>query len=215
MNFYMMSQILIVDDHSIVRTGIKMLLEGQPDVSADEADDGRAALKRIKERRYDLILLDINMPGIDCSQLINAILSFNPDLNILIFSMNEEELFARHYLKLGVKGFLSKRSSQDEILYAIKQVLGGKRYISRELAEMLGDQMNGSKHENPFRTLSQRELTVVGYLLKGNKISEIGELMKLHASTISTYRNRIFEKLNIKSLIDLTELARIHQFSVN
>lgn len=210
-----MFKILIVDDHSIVRTGIKMLLEGQLDMSADEAEDGRVALNRIKEKKYDLILLDINMPGIDCSQLINAILSFNPDLCILIFSMNEEELFARHYLKLGVKGFLSKRSSPDEIIYAIKQVLNGKRYISRELAEMLGDQMDGIKNENPFGMLSQRELTVVGYLLKGNKISEIGELMHLHASTVSTYRNRIFEKLNIKSLIDLTELARIHHFSIN
>lgn len=210
-----MSQILIVDDHSIVRTGIKVLLEAQLNMSADEADDGRAALKLIKERKYDLILLDINMPGMDCSQLINAVLSFDPDSSILIFSMNEEELFARHYLKLGVKGFLSKRSSPDEIIYAIRQVLSGKRYISRELAEMLGDQMNGHKNENPFRTLSQRELTVVSYLLKGNKISEIGDLMNLHASTISTYRNRIFEKLNIKSLIDLTELARIHHFSIN
>jgi two-component system invasion response regulator UvrY len=210
-----MSQILIVDDHSIVRTGIKMLLEGQLNMVADEAEDGRAALNRIKEKKYDLILLDINMPGIDCSQLINAVLSYDPDISILIFSMNEEELFARHYLKLGVKGFLSKRSSPDEIIYAIKQVLSGKRYISRELAEILGDQMNGPKHENPFQSLSQRELTVVGYLLKGNKISEIGELMNLHASTISTYRNRIFEKLTIKSLIDLTELARIHNFSIN
>ncbi len=210
-----MSQILIVDDHSIVRTGIKMLLEGQLSVSADEADDGRVALKRIKEKKYDLILLDINMPGIDCSQLINAILNFDAELNILIFSMNEEELFARHYLKLGVKGFLSKRSSPDEIMYAIKKVLDGKRYISRELAEILGDQLDGFKNENPFGTLSQRELTVVGYLLKGTKISEIGELMNLHASTISTYRNRIYEKLNIKSLIDLTELARIHNFSTN
>jgi two-component system invasion response regulator UvrY len=210
-----MSQILIVDDHSIVRTGIKVLLEAQLNMSADEADDGRAALKLIKDRKYDLILLDINMPGMDCSQLINAVLSFDPDSNILIFSMNEEELFARHYLKLGVKGFLSKRSSPDEIIYAIRQVLSGKRYISRELAEMLGDQMNGHKNENPFLTLSQRELTVVSYLLKGNKISEIGDLMNLHASTISTYRNRIFEKLNIKSLIDLTELARIHHFSIN
>jgi two-component system invasion response regulator UvrY len=210
-----MSQILIVDDHSIVRTGIKMLLEGQLNMAADEADGGRAALARIKEKKYDLILLDINMPGMDCSQLINAVLNFDPELSILIFSMNEEELFARHYLKLGVKGFLSKRSTPDEIMYAIKQVLSGKRYISRELAEIVGDQLNGFKNENPFGTLSQRELTVVGYLLKGSKISEIGELMNLHASTISTYRNRIFEKLNIKSLIDLTELARIHNFSIN
>jgi DNA-binding NarL/FixJ family response regulator len=209
-----MSKILIVDDHSIVRTGIKMLLEGQPNVFADEADDGRAALNLIKDRKYDLMLLDINMPGMDCDQLINAVSGVDPDLSILIFSMNEEELFARHYLKLGVKGFLSKRSPPDEIIYAIKQVLSGKRYISRELAEMLSG-MSELKNDNPFLSLSQRELTVVSHLLRGNKISKIGELMNLHASTISTYRTRIYEKLNIKSLIDLTELARIHHFSIN
>jgi two-component system invasion response regulator UvrY len=209
-----MSKILIVDDHSIVRTGIKMLLEGQPNMFADEADDGRAALNLIKDRKYDLMLLDINMPGMDCDQLINAVSGVDPDLNILIFSMNEEELFARHYLKLGVKGFLSKRSPPDEIIYAIKQVLNGKRYISRELAEMLSG-LSELKNENPFLSLSQRELTVVGHLLRGMKISKIGELMNLHASTVSTYRTRIYEKLNIKSLIDLTELARIHHFSIN
>lgn len=209
-----MSKILIVDDHSIVRTGIKMLLEGQTNVFADEADDGRAALNLIKDRKYDLMLLDINMPGMDCDQLINAVTGIDPDLSILIFSMNEEELFARHYLKLGVKGFLSKRSPPDEIIYAIKQVLNGKRYISRELAEMLSG-MSEIKNENPFLSLSQRELTVVGHLLRGMKISKIGELMNLHASTVSTYRTRIYEKLNIKSLIDLTELARIHHFSIN
>jgi two-component system invasion response regulator UvrY len=209
-----MSKILIVDDHSIVRTGIKMLLEGQPNMFADEADDGRTALNLIKDRKYDLMLLDINMPGMDCDQLINAVSGVDPDLSILIFSMNEEELFARHYLKLGVKGFLSKRSPPDEIIYAIKQVLNGKRYISRELAEMLSG-MSELKNENPFLSLSQRELTVVGHLLRGMKISKIGELMNLHASTVSTYRTRIYEKLNIKSLIDLTELARIHHFSIN
>jgi two-component system invasion response regulator UvrY len=209
-----MSKILIVDDHSIVRTGIKMLLEGQPNMFADEADDGRAALNLIKDRKYDLMLLDINMPGMDCDQLINAVSGVDPDLSILIFSMNEEELFARHYLKLGVKGFLSKRSPPDEIIYAIKQVLNGKRYISRELAEMLSG-MSELKNENPFLSLSQRELTVVGHLLRGMKISKIGELMNLHASTVSTYRTRIYEKLNIKSLIDLTELARIHHLSIN
>ena len=207
-----MFQILIVDDHSIVRTGIKVLVEDRLNILSDEASDGRSALEQLKEKAYDVILLDINMPDTDCGALLTTILRVSPEARVLIFSMNEEELFAKHYMKLGAMGFLSKRSSESEIILAIKQVINGKRYISREFAEMLGDEISGIKNQNPFNTLSERELTVVGYLLKGNKISTIGEIMSLHPSTIGTYRTRIFEKLNIKSLIDLTELARIYNF---
>lgn len=207
-----MPQILIVDDHSIVRTGIKLLLENQLDIVCDEASDGMTTLELLKEKIYDVILLDINMPDTDCGALLATILRVSPETNVLIFSMNEEELFARHYMKLGAKGFLSKKSSESEIILAIKQVLGGRRYISREFAEILGDEISGVKTINPFNTLSERELTVVGYLIKGVKISTISEIMNLHPSTISTYRIRIFEKLNIKNLIDLTELARIYNF---
>lgn len=207
-----MFQILIVDDHSIVRTGIKLLVEDRLGIPSDEASDGKTALEKLKEKNYDIILLDINMPDTDCGTLLTTIIRISPEAKVLIFSMNEEELFAKHYLKLGAKGFLSKRSSESEIILAIKQVINGKRYISREFAEILGDELGGSKTQNPFNLLSERELTVVGYLLKGNKISVIGDIMSLHPSTIGTYRTRIFEKLNIKSLIDLTELARIYNF---
>ena len=207
-----MFQILIVDDHSIVRTGIKVLVEDRLNITSDEASDGRTALERLKEKEYDVILLDINMPDTDCGTLLTTITRIAPETKVRIFSMNEEELFAKHYLKLGAKGFLSKKSSESEIILAIKQVINGKRYISREFAEMLGDELSGIKTHNPFNMLSERELTVVGYLMKGNKISTIGEIMNLHPSTIGTYRTRIFEKLNIKSLIDLTELARIYNF---
>lgn len=207
-----MPQILIVDDHSIVRTGIKLLLENQLDIVCDEASDGITTLELLKEKMYDVILLDINMPDTDCGALLATILRVSPETHVLIFSMNEEELFARHYMKLGAKGFLSKKSSESEIILAIKQVLSGRRYISREFAEILGDEISGVKTINPFNTLSERELTVVGYLIKGVKISTISEIMNLHPSTISTYRIRIFEKLNIKNLIDLTELARIYNF---
>lgn len=207
-----MPQILIVDDHSIVRTGIKLLLENQLDIVSDEASDGITTLELLKENLYDVILLDINMPDTDCGALLATIFRMAPETKVLIFSMNEEELFARHYMKLGAKGFLSKRSSESEIILAIKQVLSGRRYISREFAEILGDEISGVKTVNPFNTLSERELTVVGYLIKGVKISTISDIMSLHPSTISTYRIRIFEKLNIKNLIDLTELARIYNF---
>ena len=131
-------------------------------------------------------------------------------MKVLIFSMNEEDLFARHYLKSGARGFLSKKSTDAEIIQAIQQVLNGKRYISPNLAELLGDDIAGNKNINPFESLSERELSVVSHLLRGNTISAISEIMSLHPSTVGTYKTRIFEKLAIKSLIDLTELARIY-----
>lgn len=205
-----MYTILIIDDHSIVRTGIKLLVKEQLNAITEEASDGKIALKKIKEKNYDLLLLDINMPDTDCGKLLSTILSISPETKVLIFSMNEEDLFARHYLKLGAKGFLNKKSSDTQIMQAIQQVLNGKRYISPQLAETFGEDIAGTKNANPFEMLSERELTVVGHLLKGNSISSISEIMTLHPSTIGTYKTRIFEKLSIKSLIDLTELARIY-----
>ena len=205
-----MYNILIIDDHSIVRTGIKLLVKEHLNATTEEAADGKIALKKIKEKKYDLLLLDINMPDTDCGKLLSTILTISPDTKVLIFSMNEEDLFARHYLKLGAKGFLNKKSSDTQIMQAIQQVLTGKRYISPQLAETFGEDIAGAKNVNPFEMLSERELTVVGHLLKGNSISGISEIMMLHPSTIGTYKTRIFEKLAIKSLIDLTELARIY-----
>lgn len=205
-----MHTLLIIDDHSIVRTGIKLLAKEHLAVITDEAADGRIALRKIKETKYDLLLLDINIPDTDCGKLLSTILTISPNTKVLIFSMNEEDLFARHYLKSGAKGFLSKKSSDAEIIRAIQQVLSGKRYISPQLAELLGDDLAGNKNTNPFETLSERELSVVNHLLRGNSISAISEIMTLHPSTVGTYKTRIFEKLAIKSLIDLTELARIY-----
>jgi two-component system invasion response regulator UvrY len=206
-----MYQILIVDDHAIVRTGLEVMISQHIDATTDTAGDGKTALKKIKEKDYDLLILDINMPDTDCGQLISTIQSLKPELSILIFSMNEEAIFATYYLKLGAKGFLSKNSMDDEIVFAIKQVLRGKKFISAEILESMGnDKTLGNK--NPFQTLSERELTVTHHLLKGKNVLEISQIMNLHTSTVGTYRTRIFEKLGIKSLVDLAELSRIHNF---
>jgi two-component system invasion response regulator UvrY len=206
-----MHQILIVDDHAIVRTGLEVLISQHLEAETDTASDGKTVIKKIKEKNYDLLILDINMPDTDCGKLISTIQSLKPELSILIFSMNEETLFAAHYLKLGAKGFLSKNSVDEDIIYAIRQTLNGKKFISAELLETIGSS-KGHGNANLFHTLSERELTVTHHLLKGKNILEISQIMNLHTSTVGTYRTRIFEKLNIKNLVDLTELARIHNF---
>jgi two-component system invasion response regulator UvrY len=206
-----MHQILIVDDHAIVRTGLEVLISQHLEAETDTASDGKTVIKKIKEKNYDLLILDINMPDTDSGKLISTIQSLKPELSILIFSMNDETLFAAHYLKLGAKGFLSKNSVDEDIIYAIRQTLNGKKYISAELLEVMGNS-KGYGNINLFHTLSERELTVTHHLLKGKNILEISQIMNLHTSTVGTYRTRIFEKLNIKNLVDLAELARIHNF---
>ncbi len=206
-----MHQILIVDDHSIVRTGLGLLISQHLEAKTDTASEGNTALKKIRENNFDLLILDINMPDTDPGNLMSAILGLKPDLRILIFSMNEEALFATHYLKLGAMGFLHKNSPDEDIIYAIRQILKGKKYISPDLIGLIGTDKSLTD-TNFFHTLSERELTVTHHLLKGKNILEISQIMNLHASTVGTYRTRIFEKLGIKSLVDLVELARIHHF---
>lgn len=207
-----MSHILIVDDHSVVRTGLAVLLSEQLHAETDIAADGKTAIKKIKEKNYDLVILDINMPDTDCGSLLSTFCVLRSDIRILIFSMNEEALFGRHYMKMGAKGYLSKNALDDEIIYAVNQVLSGKKYMSPELIESFGDHISGVKNSNPFHALSERELRVAHHLLKGKNILEISQVMNLHTSTVGTDKTRLFEKLGIKSLVDLTELARIYNF---
>lgn len=204
-----MHRILIVDDHSIVRIGLEVLINEHLQAQIDSASDGKEAIRKVKEIPYDLLILDINMPDTDCGTLVLTIKGLRPQLPVLIFSMNDESLFALHYVKLGANGFLSKNAQDEDIIYAIRQILKGKKYINPELFETERSDTMGT---NPFKVLSERELTVVHHLLKGKNILEISKIMNLHTSTIGTYRTRIFEKLNITNLVDLTELARIHQF---
>src|SRR4051812_27328735 len=207
-----MYQILIVDDHSIVRTGLEVLIKGRLQAETAVAPDGKTAVKKVTEKNYDLVILDINMPGSDCGNLLSTFRSLRPDICILIFSMNEEDLFAAHYLRMGAKGFLSKNATDEEIINALQQVLKGKKYMSPGLIQSLGSSIAGVKNSNPFHSLSERELGVTHHLLKGKNILEISQIMNLHTSTVGTYRTRVFEKLGIKNLVDLTELARIYYF---
>lgn len=207
-----MYQILIVDDHSVVRTGLAVLITEQFPAEADIAPDGKTAIKKIKEKNYDLVILDINMPETDCGNLLSTFCSLKPGIRILIFSMNEETLFAKHYLKMGAKGYLSKNALDEEIIQAVQHVLNGKKYMSRELLESFGDEISGIQNSNPFHLLSERELRVAHHLLKGKNIIEISQVMNIHTSTVGTDKIKIFEKLGIKNLVDLTELARIYNF---
>ncbi|MDB5199319.1 MAG: DNA-binding response regulator [Chitinophagaceae bacterium] len=206
-----MTRILLTDDHEILRAGLKLFIDDLvPYAVVDEAWDGDSALEKIMENEYQLIILDVNMPNTDSFALVNNIINIRPDAKILMFSMNAEEVYAKRYLQLGAKGYVSKTASATELGNAINVVLKNSRYISPALNEVFTEEVLGEKTNNPFDKLSSRELEIVQYLVSGNSVGAICNTVNLHSSTVGTYKARIFEKLGCKNVIEVNRLARIY-----
>lgn len=207
-----MNTFLIIDDHVVVRSGVKTLLSDIYNPSEIyEAHDGTSALERLKERDYDLAMLDIQMPNTDTLSLMDIIRVQYPDLKILVFSMSPENIYAQRYLKAGAKGFLNKDSPMEEIQKAIEIVLSGKKYISDNLIEILASNAGSRPDENPFNKLSPREFEIASLLLEGQTISQISKDLSLGVSTVGTHKSRVFEKLNVTNLLEMKALADHYQ----
>lgn len=202
---------LLVDDHAIIRTGVSIVLTTLfPNCQVDEAGDGDFALEYIKANNYDVVILDLNMPHTDSATLVPALLSQRPNLKILIFTMAPESVVAKHYLKLGVSGFISKEVSMDELRRAVLQILQNKRYLSEDLVFELTQVQLKNKSLNPFENLSKRELQLLMYLINGDSIGDIAESLNIGRSTVATHKANIFEKLQIDNVIKLREMARLY-----
>jgi DNA-binding NarL/FixJ family response regulator len=209
-----MPRILLVDDHSIIRSGLRILIEASIDkASIDEAVNGNEAFALFKANKYQLVILDINLPGTDTINLIENMKLMEKDVLILIFSMNPELVFAPRYLKLGVNGYLNKEANDVTIEHAIKSILTKKRYMSPELLEHLSFQAIEGVRETPFSLLSDREFEVALHLIKGKAITEIASFMHLHISTIGSYKTKVFQKCGVNSSIELNELAKVYNIS--
>jgi len=203
-----MKRFLLVDDHVVVRSGIKGLLsEIFKPAEIDEAGDSDSAIEKLKTHHYDLIMLDIQMPKTDTLGLMEYIHIKYPDVNVLMFSMSSEQIYAKRFLKAGAKGFISKDASLEEINKAINLILSGKRYISASLAEILAEDSMQDRTSNPFDLLSPREFEIVSLLLSGQTVSEISKTLNLQVSTVGTHKARLFEKLGIANIIELKDLA--------
>lgn len=204
---------LIADDHSIVRMGLRLMLENKyAGVQMDEAENGAGIVDRIKEYKYDLLILDFQMPDTDAFDIINYLAVKDQDLKILIYSMASEKLYAGKLLKAGVKGFLSKETSNLELLKAIEIVLNDEIYTSEHLrVNSSNNSVEGAETPNPFADLSDKEMGVVNYLIQGKNTKEISTLSNLQMSTISTHKFRIFRKLNVANMVELIELAKEHK----
>ena len=203
-----MKKFLLVDDHIVVRSGIGGLLsEIFSPCEIHEAGDTESATEKLKQHRYDLIMMDIQMPNSDTMGLMEYIQVRYPEAKVLIFSMSAENVYAKRFLKAGAKGFLSKDSSLDEIKKAINIVLNNRKYISESFAEMLADASFTGRPDNPFDKLSPREFEITSLLLTGQSVSDISKLLNLQVSTVGTHKSRVFEKLGVTNLLELKELA--------
>jgi len=206
-----MIRILIADDHTIVREGLKQIISETPDMTvADEAIDGHEVLNKALKNDYDVVVLDITMPGINGLDVLKQIKAQKPKLPILVLSVHPEEQYAVRVLRAGASGYLTKESAPDELITAIRKVSVGKKYVSPSLAEKLAFDLE-IDHEKPLHeTLSDREYQVMCMITSGRTVKDIAEELFLSEKTISTYRARILEKMKMKSNIELTHYAIKH-----
>jgi DNA-binding NarL/FixJ family response regulator len=203
-----MMKILIADDHSIVREGLKQYVKTLDEVKLiDEAVDGEEAWTKIKEGDYDLVILDVSMPGMSGLDVLRKMKERNLKTPVLMLSVHPQEQYAIHAIKMGASGYISKDSAFEELTFAIKKIASGGRYIATAFAEKLA--FNGSDPDTRryHEKLSQREFQVMIMLAKGKSVTEISNEIFISGKTVSTYRARILEKMGMKKNAELTMYA--------
>lgn len=204
---------LLVDDHVVIRTGLRVLLTDlYRFAQIHEATDGESMLKKLREHQFNLIIMDIQMPNTESTGLLNTVITRYPTAPVLIYSMSPEAIYAKRFIKAGAKGFLSKEAPLSELKKAIHQVLSNKKYLSEAMIEILTDEIHQNKPSNPFSMLSPREFEIVSMLLNGNTLSDISRTLNIQPSTVATHKARVFEKLNVKNILELKDLASIYEF---
>jgi len=203
-----MIKVMLVDDHDLVRTGIKRLLEDHPNINiVGEATSGEQALDLVTENDPDVVLMDINMPGIGGLEATRKLLQRKPKLKIIVVTMHEDDMFAQRLLKAGAMGYLTKGARVDEILQAVEAVMANQRYLCPSIAQQIALSQMAEDESSPFDSLSERELQVLLMMMDGQNISAISEKLCLSPKTVSTYRTRLYAKLGVQNDIELARLA--------
>jgi two-component system invasion response regulator UvrY len=202
-------RVLLADDHSIVRAGLRSLIEetGEMEVVV-EAADGKEAISHALKVKPDVAVIDISMPGVDGLEVINQLHSSLPDLPILVLTMHEEEQYVVRSISSGARGYITKRSAPEQLVKAIQQLHAGGRYISSEAAELLALRVaRGESGQSPLDSLSNREVQVLRALALGQTNREIAENYHISVKTVDTYRFRLLKKLNLRNNADLSRFA--------
>jgi DNA-binding NarL/FixJ family response regulator len=207
-----MIKVLMADDHAIVRKGLRQILnEGSALCQVEEAVNGQEVLNKVYDGVFDILVLDISLPDRNGLELVREIKSVRPKLPILMLSVHPEDQYAIRALKAGVSGYLNKESAPEQLVQAIERIVAGGRYISPSLAEALAASVGGNTESLPHEALSDREFTVLLRIGAGRSVSEIADELGLSVKTVSTYRARILEKMNMNNNADLIRYAIDHK----
>lgn len=204
-------KLIIADDHVVVRTGLEMLAQNAVNGSStiEQASTGDQVLNKLQASEYDVLIMDMNMPGLNGLQLLEKVMQLQPTLHVLVVSVNSEDFFAAKCFQLGALGFVPKKSEDEELRKAIESVVAGKRYITEtQRNKITRDFFREEQTGNLFQSLSSRELDVTLLLLKGKGVLEVANALSISPSTASTFKGRIFKKLGVSSLLELDQLAR-------
>ncbi|ALP42851.1 UvrY/SirA/GacA family response regulator transcription factor [Aeromonas schubertii] len=203
-----MINVFLVDDHELVRTGIRRILEDVRGIKVvGEAQSGEAAVTFCRQSHPDVILMDMNMPGIGGLEATRKILRICPDVRIIVLTIHSENPFPTKVMQAGAAGYLTKGAAPEEMIQAIRLVHSGQRYLSPEIAQQMALSQFASGDENPFKSLSERELQIMMMITKGQKVNDISEQLNLSPKTVNSYRYRLFSKLGINGDVELTHLA--------
>ncbi len=205
----------LIDDHTLVRAGIKQMLQNNKEIQViGESSTGLDGIQQIRTLNPDVIVLDLKLPDLSGLEVTQKLLRYNPDLKILIVSSITNDLFPFRLLEAGAQGYLSKDSSQEEFVSAVKNVYKGQRVITPKIANRLAFAKTDFKANNIFAEISVREKEVMMMIIRGITVKEIAEVLKISHKTVHSYRSRIFEKLNVKNDLALTMLAIHHRLIV-
>jgi two-component system invasion response regulator UvrY len=202
-----MIKILMIDDHEVVRDGVRKIFERQPGAAFGEAGTAQEALKLAREEDWDVAVLDLSLGGRSGLEVLKELKQIRPRLPVLILSMHSEEQYARRAFRAGAAGYVTKGSSRTELAKAIDKVMKGGRYVTPALAEKLVLTLDRNSQVTRHETLSDREFEVMRLIASGKTVGEIAEMLSLSSKTISTYRARILEKMDMKTNAELTYYA--------
>lgn len=206
-----MIRVLLVDDHAVVRTGFRLLLQSQAELSvAGEADCGEAACRRYGELAPDVVVMDLAMPGMGGLEALKRIRARDPDARVLALSAHDDAAHARRALGEGARGFLSKRGAPEALIEAVSVIAAGQRYLDREVAEKLAVAGHAGLGQSPIERLSEREFDVFMRLARGEGAARIAEDLKISASTVGTHLYNVKQKLGVSNQSELTLLAIRH-----
>ena len=206
-----MIRVVVADDHTIMREGLKRILHGAEDIEViGEAVDGFETLALVRRGGFDLLLMDLSMPGRSGVDLIRQIKDEAPKLPLLVLTMHEEEQYAVRAIRAGALGYLPKESAGTQLISAIRKVAIGRPYISMEVAEQLAIDAMPARQDMPHKSLSDREFEVFNLLVSGKSITEIAEMLHLSVKTVSTHKTRILQKMSSHSLAELVQYAVAH-----